>query len=124
MQEAGWLLGEPSVETPSSGCSTPGTEAPKKAGPVAARDFSPIQITKDKLIKSSKSDKNVWSLLLLSHASNRSSNLPCSLSMDFIRETSTYAINMDHRRDPIFFRLHAGRSITKGRLYQFLRTLH
>lgn len=125
MQEVGWLLDESTIDTPVSGCSTPGIETPKKAGMVAARDFNTIQIVNDKVIKSSKSDNIMGEVFFYSHMPQTIAHIfPAVYHVDFIRETSTYTINMENRRGLTFSHLLAGRSITRGRLYQFLRTLH
>lgn len=118
MQEVGWLLDEPSAAAARS-------EDTKKAGIVAARDFNTIQIINDKVIKSSKSDNILGEVFFYSHMPQGISHIfPSIYSVDFIEETSTYTIGMENRRGLTYSHLLAGRSLTKGRLYQFLRTLH
>lgn len=119
MQEVGWLLDE----SPAS--HNDSAEDPKKAGMVAARDFNTIQIINDKVIKSSKSDNILGEVFFYSHMPQGIAHIfPSIYSVDYIKETSTYTIGMENRRGLTFSHLLAGRSITKGRLYQFLRTLH
>ncbi|KAF5129764.1 hypothetical protein E5D57_006095 [Metarhizium anisopliae] len=115
IQEVGWLLDDPD----SSGHEV------TKDGMVAARDFNTIQIVNNQVIKSSKRDQILGELFFYSHVpSDVARYFPSIYGADYIKDTSTYVIQMEYCPGVTFSHLLAGRSITKGRLHLFLSTLH
>ncbi|KAF5681378.1 capsule biosynthesis phosphatase [Fusarium denticulatum] len=124
-RELGWILDEPEVTPRLGQVRRSSAEDVKKAGMIAARDFNTVQIIRDKVIKSSKSEAILGELYFYAHMPPTLSRIfPAVYSVDYIPATSTYSITMENRRGRTFSHLLVGRSITKGRLTKFLETLH
>ncbi|PNP79338.1 hypothetical protein FNYG_07414 [Fusarium nygamai] len=124
-RELGWILDEPEVTPRLGQVRRSSAEDVKKAGMIAARDFNTVQIIRDKVIKSSKSEAILGELYFYAHMPPTLSRIfPSVYSVDYIPATSTYSITMENRRGRTFSHLLVGRSITKGRLTKFLETLH
>jgi len=124
MREIGWLLEEPDPEA-LLGPLAADTDAAKKAGMMAARDFNTIQIIGDKVVKSSKSENILGELYFYSHMPPQvAAHFPAIYNVEYISQTKTYNITMENRRGLTFSHLLVGRSITKGRLLSLLRALH
>lgn len=116
IQEVGWLL-----DNPDDSASHEVT----KVGMVAARDFNTIQVINNQVIKSSKCDHILGELFFYSHIPlDIARYFPSIYGADYIRDTSTYIVQMEYCPGLTFSHLLAGRSITKGRLHLFLTTLH
>ncbi|KID80939.1 protein phosphatase 2A A subunit (ISS) [Metarhizium guizhouense ARSEF 977] len=114
IQEVGWLLDDPDSSS----------HEVTKVGMVAARDFNTIQIINNQVIKSSKRDHILGELFFYSHVPlDISRYFPSIYGVDYIKDTSTYIIQMEYCPGLTFSHLLAGRSITKGRLHLFLTTL-
>ncbi|KAG8408226.1 hypothetical protein J3459_018089 [Metarhizium acridum] len=115
IQEVGWLLDDPDSSS----------QEVTKVGMVAARDFNTIQIVNNQVIKSSKRDHILGELFFYSRVPlDMARYFPSIYSADYIKDTSTYVIQMEYCPGVTFSHLLAGRSITKGRLHLFLTTLH
>ncbi|KHO00248.1 protein phosphatase 2A A subunit (ISS) [Metarhizium album ARSEF 1941] len=118
IQEVGWLLDEPD-DSSAHQVGKVGT------GMVAARDFNTIQIINNQVIKSSKCDHILGELFFYSRVPPGIARyFPSIYSVDYIKDTSTYVIQMENCPGLTFSHLLAGRSITKGRLHLFLTTLN
>ncbi|KAJ9156553.1 Capsule biosynthesis phosphatase [Pleurostoma richardsiae] len=122
MREIGWLL----EENESSLLGDSGADdSAKKEGMIAARDFNTIQIVGGKVVKSSKSENILGELYFYSHMPQELSHIfPKVFNVDYIPDTATYSITMENRRGLTFSHLLVGRSITKGRMLNFLKSLH
>lgn len=125
-REIGWLLdGQDSLTAGLSDPVAGASKENKKAGMIAARDFNTIQIIDNKVIKSSKSEKLLGEIYFYLHMPPTISHIfPPVYNVDFIPETSTYAITMENCRGVTFSHMLVGRSITKGRLLSLLTALH
>ncbi|KAF4340069.1 capsule biosynthesis phosphatase [Fusarium beomiforme] len=124
-RELGWMLDEPEISSLLDQAPQDSAEGIKKAGMIAARDFNTVQIIRDKVIKSSKSEAILGELYFYAHMPPTLAPIfPSIYSVDYLPATSTYSMTMENRRGRTFSHLLVGRSITKGRLIKFLETLH
>ncbi|CAI4219615.1 unnamed protein product [Parascedosporium putredinis] len=123
-KEIGWLLDD-SIASPMNHGQLTSSRQRDQSPMIEARDFNTIQIIGDRVIKSSKSATILGELYFYSHMPSSLSHVfPAIYAVDLIPETGTYSISMENRRGLTFSHLLVGRSITKGRMSTFLRTLH
>lgn len=118
-RELGWL-----AESDLTSVELSENKNAKKAGIVASRDFNHVQITGERVIKSSRSRGILGEMYFYSHIPKDIADLfPSVHSLSYEKETGMYSFTMEKLQGTTYSHMAAGRALTPGRFRFMLQSL-